>query len=284
MHTAPLTLHSDHTHISLNGHDWLQNTDDQHLLATYNHFRSMGKNLRIMLIVMNMMVQCEGMLIMRVILIMLFLSLLGFATETMAGPSCTRIERKTSEKIVNDYAVQFFSLDCKEDIQLYRDEIAGIVKITDNNGKILEERIGGWSYEGSWYPPSEIKLAVVPNGFPYLVFHSSNYSSANISHSYILYSTTPLLQKYGEINSPVNEYQVVDRQGSEDIVVGFYKSEDGDYLIDRIVPDDKIAECNSCQGYNIEVLMITKDGLVIIDKHPYDFEKEQESYKKRNAP
>ena len=154
----------------------------------------------------------------RPIVIMLLIFLAASVTETIAGPDCTRIERKTNEVIVDGYTIKFFTFNCEETIQLYRDEIAALVKISDRDGEILEEEIGGWQYGEEWYPPSAIRLAEIPAGFPYLIFHSTNYSPANISNSYILYSTKPTLQKYGEINSPVNEYQVITHQGNEDIV------------------------------------------------------------------
>ena len=202
----------------------------------------------------------------------LILFVLLLESHSFAGPACERIDRKISESVVDGYTIQIFSYNCKEGVQMYKDEIAAHAKILDSGGQIIENEIGGWILEDNgsqWQPPSEIKIAAVPDGFPYLVFQSSNYSSSNINHSYILYSTTPTLKKVAIIKSPINHYQSSSNDGSEYAVVGFYTNLHGDYLIDRLVPDNKVAECNACQGYDIETVKVTKDRVTVFGRRPF---------------
>jgi len=101
-------------------------------------------------------------------------------------------------------------------------------QIIDNNDNIVEDFIGGGD---------ELSIVDTPEGFPLLTLLSSFYGASNNSHTYVLYSTSPVFKKIAEITQPLNMYQVTNGNGSERIVDGFYQDSDGNYLIDRLTTE-----------------------------------------------
>ncbi len=101
-------------------------------------------------------------------------------------------------------------------------------QITDFDNNIVVDFIGGGD---------ELSIVDTPDGFPLLTILSSFYGASNTSHTYLLYSTSPVFKKIGEITQPLNEYQVNNGKGSERIVDGFYKDSNGNFLIDRLTTE-----------------------------------------------
>ena len=85
-------------------------------------------------------------------------------------------------------------------------------QIIDNNNNIVVDFIGANA--------DELSIVDTPEGFPLLTLLISFYGASNTSHTYLLYSTSPVLKKVAEIRSR--------------IVEGFYQDSDGNFLIDTL--------------------------------------------------
>lgn len=195
------------------------------------------------------------------------------STSVLADPDCKWKPIKITTTPVNIFKVQITQFQCEN--YTYSDEkiTEAEALILDQFGNVVESKIGGLIDYGRWIRPDEITIVNTPDDFPYLVFLSSIYSSSNILHTYILYSTTPTLINKGEITKPVNHYQANNRKGSERNVIGFYKDRNGNYLIDRLTTRGaETGKCNACQKYNVETLMVSNAGLLPLNLRAYDIE------------
>ena len=133
-----------------------------------------------------------------------------------------------------------------------------IIGFLDN---IVEDFIGGGD---------ELSIVDTPEGFPLLTLLSSFYGASNNSHTYLLYSTSPVLKKIGEITQPLNEYQVTNGKGSERIVDGFYRDSDGNFLIDRLTTEGtELGVCNACQEWKLETLKLVDGNMVSMGIRDY---------------
>ena len=127
-------------------------------------------------------------------------------------------------------------------------------QIIDSNDNIVEDFIGGGD---------ELSIVDTPDGFPLLTILSSFYGASNNSHTYLLYSTSPVLKKIGEITQPLNLYQVTNGNGSEREVDGFYQDSDGNFLIDRLTTEGtELGKCNACQEWRLETLKLVDGNMV----------------------
>ena len=109
-----------------------------------------------------------------------------------------------------------------------------------------------------------------PEGFPLLTILSSFYGASNVSHTYLLYSTSPILKKIGEITQPLNMYQATNGNGSEREVDGFYKDNDGNFLIDRLTTEGtELGRCNACQEWRLETLKLVDGNMVSMGIRDY---------------
>ena len=127
-------------------------------------------------------------------------------------------------------------------------------QIIDSNDNIVEDFIGGGD---------ELSIVDTPDGFPLLTILSSFYGASNTSHTYLLYSTFPVLKKITEITQPLNMYQVTNRNGSEREVDGFYQDSDGNFLIDRLTTEGtELGRCNACQEWRLETLKLVDGNMV----------------------
>ena len=136
-------------------------------------------------------------------------------------------------------------------------------QIIDSNDNIVEDFIGGGD---------ELSVVDTPERFPLLTILSSFYGASNTSHTYLLYSTSPVLKKIGEITQPLNLYQVTNGNGSEREVDGFYKDNDGNFLIDRLTTEGtELGRCNACQEWRLETLKLIDENMVSIGIKDFDF-------------
>ena len=127
-------------------------------------------------------------------------------------------------------------------------------QIIDSNDNIVEDFIGGGD---------ELSMVDTPEGFPLLTILSSFYGASNVSHTYLLYSTSPELKKITEITQPLNMYQVTNGNGSVREVDGFYQDSDGNFLIDRLTTEGtELGKCNACQEWKLETLKLV-DGIMV---------------------
>ena len=136
-------------------------------------------------------------------------------------------------------------------------------KITDSKNNIIVDFIEGGD---------ELSVVDTPEGFPLLTILSSFYGASNNSHTYLLYSTSPVLKKVAEITQPLNMYQVTNGNGSERIVNGFYQDSDGNFLIDRLTTEGtELGKCNACQEWRLETLKLVDGNMVSMGIRDYDF-------------
>ena len=135
-------------------------------------------------------------------------------------------------------------------------------KITDSKNNIIVDFIEGGD---------ELSVVDTPEGFPLITILSSFYGASNNSHTYLLYSTFPVLKKVAEITQPLNMYQATNGNGSEREVDGFYQDNDGNFLIDRLTTEGtELGKCNACQEWNVETLKLVDGNIVSMGIRDYD--------------
>ena len=135
-------------------------------------------------------------------------------------------------------------------------------KITDSKNNIIIDFIEGGD---------ELSVVDTPEGFPLITILSSFYGASNNSHTYLLYSTSPVLKKVAEITQPLNMYQATNGNGSEREVDGFYQDNDGNFLIDRLTTEGtELGSCNACQEWNVETLKLVDGNIVSMGIRDYD--------------
>ena len=143
-------------------------------------------------------------------------------------------------------------------------------QITDSDNNVVIDFIGGGD---------ELSIVNTPEGFPHLTMLSSFYGASNTSHTYLLYSTTPVLKKIAEITQPLNMYQVTNGNGSEREVDGFYIDSAGNFLIDRLTTEGtELGKCNACQEWRLETLKLVDENMVSMGIRDSDFT----NYKRMN--
>ena len=136
-------------------------------------------------------------------------------------------------------------------------------QIIDSNDNIVVDFIGG---------SDELSIVDTPEGFPLLTLLSTSHGATRTHHTYILYSTSPVLKKIGEITQPLNEYQVTNGNGSEREVDGFYIDNDGNFLIDRLTTEGtELGRCNACQDWGLETLKLVDGNMVSMGIRDPDF-------------
>ena len=134
-------------------------------------------------------------------------------------------------------------------------------QIIDSNDNIVVDFIGGGD---------ELSVVDTPEGFPLLTILSSFYGASNNSHTYLLYSTSPVLKKIGEITQPLNMYQVTNGNGSEREVDGFYQDSDGNFLIDRLTTEGtELGKSNASQEWRLETLKLVDGNMISMGIRDY---------------
>ena len=143
-------------------------------------------------------------------------------------------------------------------------------QITDSDNNVVIDFIGGGD---------ELSIVNTPEGFPHLTMLSSFYGASNTSHTYLLYSTTPVLKKIAEITQPLNMYQVTNGNGSVRVVDGFYQDSDGNFLIDRLTTEGtELGKCNACQEWRLETLKLIDGEMMSMGIKDFDIT----NYKRKN--
>ena len=134
-------------------------------------------------------------------------------------------------------------------------------QITDSDNNVVIDFIGGGD---------ELSIVDTPEGFPLLTILSSFYGASNNSHTYLLYSTSPVLKKITEITQPLNMYQVTNGNGSEREVDGFYQDSDGNFLIDRLTTEGtELGKSNASQEWRLETLKLVNGNMVSMGIRDY---------------
>ncbi len=142
-------------------------------------------------------------------------------------------------------------------------------QITDSANNVVIDFIGGGD---------ELSIVDTPERFPLLTILSSFYGASNNSHTYLLYSTSPVLKKITEITQPLNMYQVTNGNGTEREVDGFYQDSDGNFLIDRLTTEGtELGKSNASQDWRLETLKLVDGKMVSMGIRDYP-----ESYTRLN--
>ncbi len=193
------------------------------------------------------------------------LPILLLSINAFAGPACNWKPVNTDTTKSNGYLFQVVTLDCN--IDYYKNDNVTtqelVILDSDNNNTLVNDI--GYA--------DKVSIVTTPEGFPHQVILSSIYGNSNISHTYHIYSTSPVLKLIGKVIQPVNKYQASNGNGSEREVVGFYKDK-GMFLIDRMTTKGtKLGKCNACQNWNVETLALGINSLVPVDLKPYSFNK-----------
>ncbi len=148
-------------------------------------------------------------------------------------------------------------------IEHYHADYSYSGQITDSDNNVVVDFIGGGD---------ELSVVDTPDEFPLLTILSSFYGASNTSHTYLLYSTSPVLKKITEITQPLNMYQVTNGNGSEREVDGFYQDSDGNFLIDRLTTEGtELGKCNACQEWRLETLKLVDGNMVSMGIREYAF-------------
>jgi hypothetical protein len=201
---------------------------------------------------------------------LLLLLLVSF--NLFAGPNCDWKPIKTETTKSNSYSFQVVTLDCNIDYFKADNIIAQEAVILDSDNNIIINHIGNWGSDELMYA-DEVSIVTTPEGFPYEVVLTSVYGASNTSHTYHIYSTSPVLKKIGEVTQPLNKYQTTKGNGSEREVTGFYEDK-GIFLIDRLTTEGtELGRCNACQDWNLETFVLDNEMLVPVDLKPYSFSK-----------
>ncbi len=189
------------------------------------------------------------------------------SVATFAGPSCNWKPIKTETTKSNNYSLQVVTLDCN--IDYYKDVTAQEAVILDGDNNIIINHIGNWGSDELMYA-DEVSIVTTPKGFPYEAILTSVYGASNTSHTYHIYSTSPVLKKIGEVTQPLNKYQTTKGNGSEREVTGFYEDK-GVFLIDRLTTEGtELGRCNACQDWNVETLRVANGQLVSLGLRKFD--------------
>ena len=141
-------------------------------------------------------------------------------------------------------------------------------QVVDKKNNIIVGSVGISDGENDW-----LSIVDTPEGFPFLTIHSYLQGNSAMYHQYDLYSTSPVFKKIGVIQSPLNKYQVNNRNGSEHEVDGFYKDSNGNFLIDRLTDEGtffkNLGEGPPSWSSNVETVKIVDGALVSMGLRPY---------------
>ena len=199
--------------------------------------------------------------------------------EEQCGANLWEIE--ISVKKVDDYRVVITKYACTrggkiingifyeygEQVKLddgYNVDFSYVGQIIDENNKIVENHVGAGD---------KLSIDEVPSGFPHLAFVVSRWGASNNYHSYVIYSTLPKLKKIAVIERPLNKYQANKRKGSERSVDGFYRNDNGDFLIDRLVNQSVDgSSSNASRKWNVETLKLVGDDFKSVSIRDYDIQ------------
>ena len=115
------------------------------------------------------------------------------------------------------------------------------------------------------YEEMDIHLLLFqPPKFPYILVYKLN-SASGPSFTYILFDTTNF-KKTDSLTYLMKEY---DKNTHQSKPKGFFRGKNGEWLIERYTTKGTpMAECNSCQTYNVETYQLVGNKLVFKSVRP----------------
>jgi len=170
---------------------------------------------------------------------------------SFAGPSCIWDLESTETKKINGSQLKLERYDCRNKGWWKGEVIADVFKASVINTK--GETI---TLEGS----DKYEAIRLMSDAPINALYFSYPGSSNVGNSVRIFDKD--WKHIETLNSPVNEFNTTNRNGSERKIMGFFKI-DSDWFIENI--RSLGGECNACQQYVIETYKVVDDSLVIID-------------------
>ena len=170
---------------------------------------------------------------------------------SFAGPSCIWDLESTEVKNINGSQLTLERYDCRNKGWWKGEVIADVFKASVINTK--GETI---TLEGS----DKYEAIRLMSDAPINALYFSYPGSSNVGNSVRIFDKD--WKHIETLNSPVNEFNTTNRNGSERKIMGFFKI-DSDWFIENI--RSLGGECNACQQYVIETYKVVDDSLVIID-------------------
>ena len=141
---------------------------------------------------------------------------------------------------------------------------AGSIHYTDYL-KMLNQLNKEGLFEEIPYEEMDIHLLLFPpSKYPYILVYKLN-SASGPTFTYILFDTKTF-KKTDSLTYLMKEY---DENIHQSKPKGFFKGKDGEWLIERYTTKGTpMAECSSCQTYNIETYTIIDDKFVLKSVRP----------------
>ena len=182
----------------------------------------------------------------KLIAISLLLSSISFA-----GPSCIWDLESTEVKNINGNQLSLERYDCRNKGYWKGEVIADVymASVINTKGETI-------TIEDS----DNYEVIRLISEAPVNALYFSYPGSSNVGNSVRVYDKD--WKHLETLNSPVNEFNASNRNGSEYKIIGFFKI-DNDWFIENI--RSLGGECNACQQYVIDTYKVVGNSLVVID-------------------
>ena len=183
--------------------------------------------------------------------VFILLATLLLSSISFAGPSCIWDLESTEVKNINGNKLSLERYDCRNKDWWKGEVIADVYMASVINTK----------GETITLEDSDNYEAITPlSNAPVNALYFSYPGSSNVGNSVRVYDKD--WKHIETLNSPVNEFNTTNRNGSERKIMGFFKI-DNDWFIENI--RSLGGECNACQQYVIDTYKVVGDSLVVID-------------------
>ena len=180
-----------------------------------------------------------------------FLILFFISFYSYAGPSCIWDLESTEVKNINGNQLSLERYDCRNKGYWKGEVIADVymASVINTKGETI-------TIEDS----DNYEVIRLMADAPVNALYFSYPGSSNVGNSVRVYDKD--WKHLETLNSPVNEFNASNRNGSEYKIIGFFKI-DNDWFIENI--RSLGGECNACQQYVIDTHKVVGDSLVVID-------------------
>ena len=183
--------------------------------------------------------------------VFVLLATLLLSSISFAGPSCIWDLESTETKKINGSQLSLERYDCRNKDWWKGEVIADVymASVINTKGEVI-------TLEDS----DNYEVIRLMSDVPINALYFSYPGSSNVGNSVRIFDKD--WKHIETLNSPVNEFNTTNRNGSERKIMGFFKI-DSDWFIENI--RSLGGECNACQQYVIETYKVVDDSLVIID-------------------
>ena len=206
-------------------------------------------------------------------ILLIFFTSLIFSFNAWAGPDCIYVPidiQVTKYENVNLHIVEQECINYPKD---YIHNVQEAYFVTQHLNKELSNTVIEIRQDDTRLSEDYINILKTPADFPYLVIQATSYSVSNVWIRLHIFSLSPEVKKIATIDDPITRYQSNNRNGSEMDVVGFYKSDNGDFYIETLVLRAfQGHKCMACKEYNVKTLKMTPKGMKSKGKRHFNFE------------